>query len=271
MTLNRTTSAAPSNTGPHLRRGFVPSEAFIAGAEYYVGAASYLWSVYSARGEARLHAGYDPGRGQRVGRVAALLQLRQDDGHAGRAPCQVLRASAEDPGPQGAGALSRLLRTSGRNPVARFRGSLPRVRGPRPAAAALFRARGPLPSRRSRRPVRVRRDLEGPRLSPWLLSALRRHSPARSPGSNLRRARPHAHRALQGAGGWGFEILALMRRGSGAPRSNLLLPFLRLIPGIILPVGEDYRGSRRIPARSRRPRRSPGSGRTRGRRRSRWW
>src|SRR5215212_8726187 len=201
MTLNRTTSAAPSNTGPHRRRGFVPSEAFIAGAEYYVGAASYLWSVYSARGEARLHAGYDPGRGQRVGRVAALLQLRQDAGHAGRAPCQVLRASTEDPGLQGAGALSRILRSSGRDPVARFRGSLPRGRGPRPAAAALFRARRPLPPRRTQRPVRVRRDLEDPCLSPRFLSAVRRHSPTRSPRSDLRRARPHAHRAIESSGG----------------------------------------------------------------------
>src|SRR5215213_10842980 len=116
MTLNRTTSAAPSNAGPHRRRDFFPSEAFIAGAEYYVGAASYLWSVYSARGETRLHAGYDSGRGQRVGRVAALLQLRQDAGRAGRAPCQVLRATAEDPGLQGSGALSRLLRSSCREP-----------------------------------------------------------------------------------------------------------------------------------------------------------
>src|SRR3712207_8037822 len=55
-----------------------------------------LMTVYWRRGEAGLHAGYDPGRGERLGRLAALLQLPEDVRQPARAPGPFFRGLAQD-------------------------------------------------------------------------------------------------------------------------------------------------------------------------------
>src|ERR687890_861363 len=160
-------TAPPSKAAPHRLKGFPLSleEEPIAGQNTtLLCRSSRVTSVYSARGEARLHAGHDQGRRERVGRLAAALQLRTDTGDANRAPCQVLRTATKDSGREGACPLSHLLRPACRDPVAILLGTLSCPGSPRTAAASIVPPRRPLSSRRPRWPAWVRRDLEGPRV-----------------------------------------------------------------------------------------------------------
>ncbi|CAA9436664.1 MAG: hypothetical protein AVDCRST_MAG03-3660, partial [uncultured Rubrobacteraceae bacterium] len=110
-------------------------------------------------GEAGVHAGHDPGRGERLGRLAPVLELRPAALDPPRPPGPLLRAAAEGPRRAGARALPGVLGAAGRDLLVLPGGALPGTRRARPAAAALRTARRPLPPRRARRPVRVRGHL----------------------------------------------------------------------------------------------------------------
>src|SRR5215203_3605957 len=101
---------------------------------------------YTGRGgEAGIHAGYDPGRRERLGRLAALLQLPEAARAPARPPLALFRAVAQNPRPARPRALPRLLRPAGgRRLVPRGRVDS-RARRARRALAALARPGPPVP------------------------------------------------------------------------------------------------------------------------------
>src|SRR5918994_7133629 len=131
-----------------------------------------LRRLYTCRhGEAWLYQGHDPGWSQRLGRLAALLQLPADARWPRGTPGSLFRGAAQGPGRASAGPLPRLLRAPGNGAVAPLRGSLPGARRPLGTAAALLARCGALPPRLHGRTVRVPGDLANRRLPLRLLSA----------------------------------------------------------------------------------------------------
>ncbi|CAA9530030.1 MAG: hypothetical protein AVDCRST_MAG05-4326, partial [uncultured Rubrobacteraceae bacterium] len=191
------------------------------GPAYY---APGIWgpepSIYSGRGEARVHAGHDPGRRERLGRLAPLLELRTPGLHAPRPPGPLLRPAAEGSRRAGAGPLPRLLRVPGRHRLVPPGGALPGARGPRPAAAALRAARRPLPRGSPRRPVRVRGHLAGAGLPARVRPALRGRARPAVGGARVGRGAAGAARDRKGPGGAGVAGDSSRPRRRGADRRD---------------------------------------------------
>src|SRR5919107_6434091 len=158
-------------------------------------AGAYRCPYTPVYGQARLHEGHDPRRRERLGRLAALLQLPEASGEPSRAPCPLLRGAAQSTGHKGPCPLSRLLRSPGGGPVAALRGTLPRARRPPPAAPALFRPGRALLPPLSGRPVRVPGHLADPRLPFGLLPAALGRAGRQVDWRRLRRDRAARDRA----------------------------------------------------------------------------
>ncbi|CAA9431251.1 MAG: hypothetical protein AVDCRST_MAG55-2678, partial [uncultured Rubrobacteraceae bacterium] len=117
--------------------------------------------LYCVCGEAGVHAGHDPGRRERLGRLAPLLQLRAPALHAPGPPRPLLRAAAEGLRGEGARAVPRLLGAAGGGCLVHFRRALPGAPRPGAAARVLPAASRSVPPWGAGGPVRVRGYLAG--------------------------------------------------------------------------------------------------------------